>query len=783
MTLVVVLTNSFAPIFAVSYEHDENILYYNPDIKLNGCGAGVSSDGSCSALASLRTTMWDSASESDHLRFMNVVAKEDYGLAAVEAYMNQVVSKYGSGNDGSLASWLNGQCTKFMSNGAEKCSTLKNSLTDQDKQLIDLALSGSNAVQFAVGNSTGGSTVGAGKIVCVWKQDQTKPELGSCRDDVDLSKEGGNGKCNVYAPSADFGECWGLEGNAAWASQMESTCIAEASNGSNVTIIGDSITEGSKTAILAKMPNATIDSKVGRHWSEGIEIAKNTALRSTVIFALGTNDGLTQAQIDTAISTIGATRKIIFMTDYSTGSGSLGSSNNYTSNNALIQQAVTAHANVSLMDWSKAAGADPSKYISGDGIHPTSSGQTVFADIMYKAVVATINSSIPSAEVTGGGTVAVGGNSAAQKIWSGLIAGGMTPEQAAGTLGNMKHEGILNPAQWEQPYSDSFNYEGDSTTRLNGSGAGIGLIQWSFGRRVKVIQAMKEAGVYDIVKNNENYGKRGYVSGDKFIELAGNSAGVDKLYAVQVQFLIDELRSVNSYSGIFEAKSVEEATRFFLEHVEKPANPTLENHPQRLTSANEFYAMYQSGELTGGCVSNFSGDLSAVILAYAWPDKKGQGWVQRMPEYANAVTRAKGEGRYVGGTVMGQEGIDCGGFVTRALQDSGLEPDYNGPGYASNVSGGQYPWIQARISEGKWRQLTDAEVNGGMGLLPGDVAISKSLGHTWMYVGDIPGFSSKFASASYTSTPHEAGHGRAPMAGSYDESGGDGTWWFRKVSN
>ncbi|MCL1876660.1 phage tail tip lysozyme [Candidatus Saccharibacteria bacterium] len=222
------------PYYDVDEVEDEGVI--DPCAEYNGSGNNANiTPGGCAKLASLRTAMWNSASDKDKKRFMHVVEKEDYGLMAVEAYMNQVISKYQSGytgkNDGTLGGWLNGYCVLFMENGATKCATEKQGgITAQDQKLIDMALGGSNVAQFAVGNATGGSNTGAGKIVCIWKRDPSKPEVGYCRDDVDLTKSGGIGKCNVYSPSADFGECWGLESNSSWATNMKATCAVTSSN-------------------------------------------------------------------------------------------------------------------------------------------------------------------------------------------------------------------------------------------------------------------------------------------------------------------------------------------------------------------------------------------------------------------------------------------------------------------------------------------------------------------------------------------------------------------------
>ena len=60
-----------------------------------------------------------------------------------------------------------------------------------------------------------------------------------------------------------------------------------------------------------------------------------------------------------------------------------------------------------------------------------------------------------------------------------------------------------------------------------------------------------------------------------------------------------------------------------------------------------------------------------------------------MPAYAAAITKAKAEGQYVG-----NDGVDCGGFVTRLMIDSGFEPNYNYAGKlsdgAANVASGQH---------------------------------------------------------------------------------------------
>jgi hypothetical protein len=161
----------------------------------------------------------------------------------------------------------------------------------------------------------------------------------------------------------------------------------------------------------------------------------------------------------------------------------------------------------------------------------------------------------------------------------------------------------------------------------------------------------------------------------------------------------------------------------------------------------------------GSCSDSTGAGLAATVKSYAWPTYHAAPYITKKPEYANAVTRALQEHRYVGGGVY--PGIDCGGFVTTLMIDSGFEPKYNSSGKGGNTIS-QQAWLIAN-----WQKI-DHPTTGN--LQPGDVAISSS--HTFLYVGDIDGFDSKVASASFELW-------RTPMAG--HESPADPSFnWYRK---
>lgn len=153
------------------------------------------------------------------------------------------------------------------------------------------------------------------------------------------------------------------------------------------------------------------------------------------------------------------------------------------------------------------------------------------------------------------------------------------------------------------------------------------------------------------------------------------------------------------------------------------------------------------------------GNLTSYVLAYAWPEYHAPNYFDMMPDYEKAVARRQKEGKYVGGG--SHPGIDCGGFVTTLLQDSGFDPDYGGGGAVST----QY----AYVTRNHWKVIDDVSE-----LQPGDVAINSTRSHTFVYVGEIEGFDSVIASASYST---KGTSWRAPMAGIEDIHN---VTWYRK---
>lgn len=367
------------------------------------------------------------------------------------------------------------------------------------------------------------------------------------------------------------------------------------------------------------------------------------------------------------------------------------------------------------------------------------------------------------------GTITVYGSTAAEKIWTGLTSF-LTDEQAAGVMGNMQHESnSFNPAQHEVALMNAHQPGFDLGSNPKVS-YGIGLIQWSGGRRIGIYNYIKSKSP-DLIPYLENYSTYsvGYtINGDKFIELAGDDVA-NSLIAVELEYLKQELDNTSSYNGIYQQSTVYDTAKYFLEHIEIPQNPNIESHPERATDAQKYYDQFHGASIgssgsSGSC--GVYGDLANYVIRYAWPEHHNAPYVNRMPDYADIVATRQSAGKYVGGSVNGVAGIDCGGWVTTLLQESGFEPNYNDTNGATDT---QEAWAQSH----GWTRLNPSGDVDTSTLQPGDVAFTD--GHTWVYVGEIEGFGSKIASASYSTDGDSTA--RAPMAGMESYSGAR---WYRK---
>ena len=238
----------------------------------------------------------------------------------------------------------------------------------------------------------------------------------------------------------------------------------------------------------------------------------------------------------------------------------------------------------------------------------------------------------PCSIASGGGSggecgINVTGKTIEEKIWSGLTSF-MTPEQAAGVMGNMSHEGGFNPARHETSFINSSpNF---AITTNTSDSYGIGLIQWSFGRRVNLLKYIEEKA-HDLLDRYIDAGRDTYgrISGKDFLEKAGDDA-TNQLIMLELCFLKQELESNSSYGGVLETTSIEEASDYFLEHVEIPANIPGQR-PIRRADANKYYNEFNGKTISGSADGSSKNDpacnscaqgsmnINGAAVCLAWP--------------------------------------------------------------------------------------------------------------------------------------------------------------------
>lgn len=177
----------------------------------------------------------------------------------------------------------------------------------------------------------------------------------------------------------------------------------------------------------------------------------------------------------------------------------------------------------------------------------------------------------------------------------------------------------------------------------------------------------------------------------------------------------------------------------------------------------------QNTAATNADCASGGGGVVQTALNYAWPQNAkqlGKGYVQRKKVYEAAITKATAAGKYVGAC----GGVDCGGFVTRVMQDSGVDPDYGGGGNTA---------VQLNYVLSHSDKYEEIKPTSTADMKPGDIAIRPN-DHTYMFIGagltgtDDNGnpvkFDSSIASASQCS--------RAPMAG-WEKPADPKYRWFR----
>ena len=287
--------------------------------------------------------------------------------------------------------------------------------------------------------------------------------------------------------------------------------------------------------------------------------------------------------------------------------------------------------------------------------------------------------------------------------------------------------------------------------------------------------------------------------GNGVVKFAADMNGDPYDIAIQLRYLAWEMGLTDEWKGhtssnggvadaVRAASTPEEAAEVFEATFERSGGSALSQRQANARALHDKYkdstSLSSSGAALPGtsaaCSSGSGGssELQNYTLKYAWKELYHEPRTQRRDDYVAAIDTAVKEGRYTGNPSGGDEslrGVDCGVFVTTLLYDSGFDKTYN-----SDAKGGgsaeQEAWASAN-----WQRLGSAngtyEPDGSKftddKLQPGDVAFVE--GHVWLYVGEVNGFESKYASASYGE--------KAPSAAGEGFDWKDARWYRKKSSS
>lgn len=150
----------------------------------------------------------------------------------------------------------------------------------------------------------------------------------------------------------------------------------------DLLMIGDSVSLRAVDSFDGVFPHSHIDAEKGRQFDAGREtfeayLQQNLAGK-VVVFALGTNGLVTDAQIDAIMADTGNQRTVVFVNTRSPQPW-VGATNQ------AIANAATRYKNVRVIDW-YGHSANRNDLFDGDGTHLSATGVTEYLNLIHDAV-------------------------------------------------------------------------------------------------------------------------------------------------------------------------------------------------------------------------------------------------------------------------------------------------------------------------------------------------------------------------------------------------------------
>lgn len=158
-------------------------------------------------------------------------------------------------------------------------------------------------------------------------------------------------------------------------------------DGSQVTIVGDSVTLASSIALGEAMPQALVNAEVSRTSAAALPVVKQMVdsgqMRDVLVLSVTANSTFTVDQLEQLKASVSPNgeRKIVLVT----GVGPANLTWIEPSNQLIREFAAQNPDTVFIADWQAAAKGHP-EYLVSDGVHPQGEGLTAYAQTVKDAV-------------------------------------------------------------------------------------------------------------------------------------------------------------------------------------------------------------------------------------------------------------------------------------------------------------------------------------------------------------------------------------------------------------
>lgn len=158
-------------------------------------------------------------------------------------------------------------------------------------------------------------------------------------------------------------------------------------DGSQVTIVGDSVTLASSIALGEAMPQALVNAEVSRTSAAALPVVKQMVdsgqMRDVLVLSVTANSTFTVDQLEQLKASVSPNgeRKIVLVT----GVGPANLTWIEPSNQVIREFAAQNPDTVFIADWQAAAKGHP-EYLVSDGVHPQGEGLTAYAQTVKDAV-------------------------------------------------------------------------------------------------------------------------------------------------------------------------------------------------------------------------------------------------------------------------------------------------------------------------------------------------------------------------------------------------------------